>query len=114
MNKRILVFLAACSIAARAAQVANSPPLAKSTGVQGPQFSRSSSAPSGESTTPPPSGKILNPRTEGHTFAFEVKDPDAKLVDFRLSLQGPDAGTLSVTIPTPSRVYPEFRMKRTG
>lgn len=64
--------------------------------------------------TPPPSGKMLNPRTEGRTFIFEVKDPDAKLVDFRLNLEGPDAGTLTVTIPTHARVYPEFQIKRVG
>ena len=57
---------------------------------------------------------MLNPRTEGRTFIFEVKDPDAKLVDFRLSLEGPDAGTLTVTIPTHARVYPEFQIKRVG
>lgn len=62
--------------------------------------------------TPPPSGKILNPRTEGRTLSFEVKGPDAKPVTFRLSLQGPDAGTLTVTLPAHSRVYPEFQMKR--
>jgi len=62
--------------------------------------------------TPPPNGEILNPRTEGRTLTFEVKGPDAKLVVFRLSLQGPDAGTLTVTIPAHSRVYPEFQMKR--
>jgi hypothetical protein len=64
--------------------------------------------------TPPPSGKMLNPRTEGRTFIFEVKDPDAKLVDFRLNLEGPDAGTLTVTIPTRARVYPEFQVKHVG
>lgn len=64
--------------------------------------------------TPPPSGKMLNPRTERRTFIFEVKDPDAKLVDFRLNLEGPDAGTLTVTIPTHARVYPEFQIKRVG
>lgn len=64
--------------------------------------------------TPPPSGKMLNPRTEGSTFLFEVKDPDAKLVDFRLNFEGPDAGTLTVTIPTHARVYPEFQIKRVG
>ena len=64
--------------------------------------------------TPPPSGKILNPRTERRTLVFEVKDPDAKLVDFRLSLEGTDAGTLTVTIPTHARVYPEFQIKRVG
>src|SRR5215470_18222344 len=62
--------------------------------------------------TPPPSGKMLNPRTEGGTLVFEVKDPDAKLVDFRLSLEGTDAGTLTVTIPTHARVYPELQIKR--
>src|SRR5215472_16496785 len=62
--------------------------------------------------TPPPNGEILNPRTEGRTLTFEVKGPDAKLVVFRLSLQGPDAGTLTVTIPAHSRVYPDFQMKR--
>jgi hypothetical protein len=64
--------------------------------------------------TPPPSGKMLNPRIEGRTFIFEVKDPDAKLVDFTLNLEGPDAGTLTVTIPTHARVYPEFQIKRVG
>lgn len=64
--------------------------------------------------TPPPSGEILNPRIDGRTLTFEVKGPDARLVDFRLSLQGPDAGTLTVTIPAHSRVYPEFQMKRVG
>lgn len=62
--------------------------------------------------TPPPSGKMLNPRTEGRAFIFEVKAPDGKLVDFRLSLEGPDAGSLTVTNPTHARVYPEFRIKR--
>ena len=64
--------------------------------------------------TPPPSGKMLNPRTEGRAFTFEVKGPDGKLVDFRLSLEGLDAGTLTVTNPTHARVYPEFRIKRIG
>ena len=64
--------------------------------------------------TPPPSGKMLNPRTEGRTIIFEVKGPDAKLVEFRLNLEGPDAGTLTVTIPTHARVYPEFQIKRVG
>lgn len=64
--------------------------------------------------TPPPSGKMLNPRTEGRAFIFQVKDPDAKLVGFRLSLQGSGAGTLRVTTATHSRVYPEFQMKRVG
>lgn len=64
--------------------------------------------------TPPPSGEILNPRIDRRTLTFEVKGPDARLVDFRLSLQGPDAGTLTVTIPAHSRVYPEFQMKRVG
>ena len=63
--------------------------------------------------TPPPSGKMLNPRIEGHALAFEVKTPDGKVADFRLSLQAPDAGTLNVTLPTHSRVYPELQMKRT-
>ena len=74
----------------------------------------SPSAPPPPLPTPPPSGKMLNPRTEGRTFMFEVKDPDAKLVDFRLNLEGPDAGTLTVTIPTHARVYPEFQIKRVG
>lgn len=64
--------------------------------------------------TPPPSGEMLNPRIDRRTLTFEVKGPDARLVDFRLSLQGPDAGTLTVTIPAHSRVYPEFQMKRVG
>lgn len=64
--------------------------------------------------TPPPSGKMLNPRTEGRAFIFEVKDADGKLVDFRLSLGAPDTGTLTVTIPTHARVYPEFQIKRVG
>jgi hypothetical protein len=64
--------------------------------------------------TPPPSGTMLNPRTDGRALIFEVKEPDGKLVDFRLSLEGPDAGTLTVTIPTHSRVYPEFQVKRVG
>src|SRR5215467_1809348 len=64
--------------------------------------------------TPPPSGKMLNPRTEGRAFKFEVKDADGKLVDFRLSLEGLDTGTLTVTIPTHARVYPEFQIKRVG
>lgn len=64
--------------------------------------------------TPPPSGKMLNLRTDGRTLIFEVKDPDAKLVDFRLNLEGQDAGTLTVTIPTHARVYPEFQIKRVG
>jgi hypothetical protein len=60
----------------------------------------------------PPSGKMLNPRTQERTLVFEVKDPDAKIVDFRLSLQGPNAATLDVTSPTHSRAYPEIQMKR--
>jgi len=64
--------------------------------------------------TPPPSGKMLNPRTEGRAFIFGVKDADGKLVDFRLSLEGLDTGTLTVTIPTHVRVYPEFQIKRVG
>src|SRR5215470_3914701 len=61
--------------------------------------------------TPPPSGKLLNLRTAGRAFIFEVKDADGKLVDFRLSLEDLDTGTLTVTIPTHARVYPEFQIK---
>jgi hypothetical protein len=57
---------------------------------------------------------MLNPRTEGRAFIFDVKDADGKLVDFRLSLEGQDTGTLTVTIPTHARVYPEFQIKRVG
>ena len=64
--------------------------------------------------TPPPGGKMLNPRTEGRALIFDVKDADGKLVDFRLSLEGQDTGTLTVTIPTHARVYPEFQIKRVG
>jgi len=64
--------------------------------------------------TPPPSGKLLNPRTAGRAFIFEVKDANGRLVDFRLSLEGLDTGTLTVTIPTHVRVYPEFQIKRVG
>ena len=58
----------------------------------------------------PPSGKLLNPRIEGHTLAFQVKDAEGKLVAFRLTIQAPDASTLNVT--QQSAVYPEFPMKR--
>jgi hypothetical protein len=64
--------------------------------------------------TPPPGGKMLNPRIEGRAFIFEVKDANGKLVDFRLSLEGLDTGTLTVTIPTHAQVYPEFQIKRVG
>jgi hypothetical protein len=62
--------------------------------------------------TPPPGGKMLNTRTEGRSLVFQVKGPDGKVVDFRLSLQGADAGTLNVTISTHERVYPDFQVKR--
>ena len=58
----------------------------------------------------PPAGKFLNPRVAGHTLAFQVKDDDGKLVDFRLTIQAPDAATVNVT--RYSAVYPEFQMKR--
>jgi|SRR5882762_9567448 len=58
----------------------------------------------------PPTGKLLNPRIDRRNFVFQVKDPDGKPVDFRLTLQAPDAGTLNVT--RHSAVYPEFEMKR--
>ncbi len=58
----------------------------------------------------PPSGNLLNPRIDGRDFVFQVKDPDSKPVDFRLTLQAPDAGTLNVT--RHAAVYPEFEMKR--
>lgn len=61
---------------------------------------------------PPPSGRMLNPRIEGHALAFEVKAPDGQVADFRLRLQGRDAGTLEVTHPTRARAYPEFQMTR--
>jgi hypothetical protein len=57
---------------------------------------------------------MLNPRIKGRAFIFEVKDADGKLVDFQLSLEGLDTGTLTVTIPTHARVYPEFQIKRVG
>ncbi len=55
---------------------------------------------------------MLNPRIEGRTLAFEVRGPDAKLVEFRLSLHGPDEATLDVTHSTHAQAYPEFEMKR--
>jgi hypothetical protein len=58
----------------------------------------------------PPPGMLLNPRIEERTLAFQVKDPDGEFVDFRLTLQAPNAGTLNVT--RHSQVYPEFQMKR--
>ena len=58
----------------------------------------------------PPAGKFLNPRVAGYTLAFQVKDDDGKLVDFRLTIQAPDAATVNVT--RYSAVYPEFQMKR--
>jgi hypothetical protein len=61
---------------------------------------------------PPSAGKMLNTRTEGCSLAFEVKGPDGKVVDFRLTLQSADAGTLNVAIPTHERAYPELQMKR--
>lgn len=72
------------------------------------------SAPPPPLPTPPPSGRMLNARTGGGTFIFEVKDLDGKLVEFRLSLEDPDTGTLTLTIPTHARVYPEFKVKRVG
>ena len=52
----------------------------------------------------------MNPRIDGRNFVFQVKDPDGKPVEFRLTLQAPDAGTLNVT--RHAAVYPEFEMKR--
>jgi len=60
--------------------------------------------------TAPPSGKLLNPRIDGRNFVFHVKDPDGKPVDFQLTLQAPDVGTLKVT--RHAALYPEFAMKR--
>ncbi len=60
----------------------------------------------------PPSGELLNPRIEDQTLVFAVKGPDDEQVNFRLSLQGPDAGRLKVAAPSHPRVYPEFEMKR--
>jgi len=61
--------------------------------------------------TPPPSGKMLNPRIGGHTLVFQVRGPDARLVTFTLNLKGPDRASLNVANSTNSRVYPEFQMK---
>lgn len=59
----------------------------------------------------PPAGRLLNARIENRDLLFKVKDADGKLVDFRLTLETPDAGTLTVT--RHSVIYPEFQMKRT-
>ncbi|HMJ22152.1 MAG TPA: M56 family metallopeptidase [Terriglobales bacterium] len=61
---------------------------------------------------PPPTGAMLDVRIEGRTLIFKVKAPDAKVVDFRLTLQASDTGTLKVTSPRPSQFYPDFEMKR--
>jgi hypothetical protein len=75
---------------------------------------RSTTAPGRAPAAPlpaaPPSGKLLHPRIDGRNFVFQVKDPDGKPVEFRLTLQAPDAGTLNVT--RHAAVYPEFEMKR--
>jgi len=62
---------------------------------------------------PPPSGAMLNPRIQGNALVFQVKGPDATLVDFRLGLQGSNAGTLTITRSVHPLAYPEFQMKRT-
>jgi beta-lactamase regulating signal transducer with metallopeptidase domain len=59
----------------------------------------------------PPTGAMLDLRIEGRTLVFKVKAPDAKMVDFRLTLQASDRATLKVTFPT-HFVYPDFEMKR--
>jgi beta-lactamase regulating signal transducer with metallopeptidase domain len=59
----------------------------------------------------PPTGTMLDPRIEGRTLVFKVKAPDAKAVDFRLTIQASGTGTLKVTFPTHFS-YPDFEMKR--
>lgn len=61
---------------------------------------------------PPPTGTMLNPRVEGRTLSFKVKAPDAKLMEFRLTLQADDTGALTVNAPTHTEFYPAFEMKR--
>jgi beta-lactamase regulating signal transducer with metallopeptidase domain len=58
----------------------------------------------------PPTGAMLNPRVEGRTLVFKVKAPDAKVVDFQLTLQASETGTLKVTFPTHLRL--DFDIKR--
>jgi hypothetical protein len=59
----------------------------------------------------PPTGTMLDPRIEGRSLVFKVKAPDAKVVDFRLTIPASGAGTLRVTFPTHFS-YPDFEMKR--
>ena len=60
----------------------------------------------------PPTGTMLDPRIEGRTLVFKVKAPDAKLVDFRLTIPATSGtGTLTVTFPTHFS-YPDLAMKR--
>jgi beta-lactamase regulating signal transducer with metallopeptidase domain len=58
----------------------------------------------------PPAGTMLDPRVEGHTLVFKVKASDAKVVDFQLTLQASDTGTLKVTFPT--HWQSDFEMKK--
>jgi len=55
---------------------------------------------------------MLNPRVEGRTLSFKVKAPDARLMEFRLTLQADDTGALTVNAPTHTEFYPAFEMKR--
>jgi hypothetical protein len=60
----------------------------------------------------PPAGPVLHPRIEGRTLAFQVNRADGKPVEFRLTLEGPDTGSLQVVLADKSRVYPQFQMTR--